>query len=64
MMEGLYGGSRMLPGMEKGPVKEGPVVDLFRGKPYIMGHTAELVAQMYNISREEMDEVALRATIM
>ncbi|HRR42660.1 MAG TPA: thiolase family protein, partial [Syntrophales bacterium] len=46
---------------EKGPVKEGPIVDLFRGKPYIMGVTAELVAQMYNITREEMDAVALRS---
>jgi len=26
-----------------------------------MGHTAELVAEMYGISREEMDEVALRS---
>ena len=26
-----------------------------------MGHTAEFVAQMYNISREEMDAVALRS---
>jgi acetyl-CoA C-acetyltransferase len=36
-------------------------LDLFKGKPYIMGLTAEFVAQMYNISREEMDEVALRS---
>jgi len=61
MIEGLYGGSRFLPGLEKGPVKEGPVVDMFRGKPYIMGHTAELIAQIHNISRREMDEVALRS---
>ncbi len=26
-----------------------------------MGHTAEFVAQLHNISREEMDEVALRS---
>jgi acetyl-CoA C-acetyltransferase len=26
-----------------------------------MGHTAEFIAQMHNISREEMDEVALRS---
>ncbi len=26
-----------------------------------MGHTAELIAQLLNISREEMDEVALRS---
>ncbi|MGV8080351.1 MAG: thiolase family protein [Syntrophales bacterium] len=61
MIEGLYGGSRFQPGLEKGPVKEGPVVDMFRGKPYIMGHTAELIAQIHNISRQEMDEVALRS---
>jgi acetyl-CoA C-acetyltransferase len=36
-------------------------LELFRGKPYIMGHTAEFVAQMYDISREEMDEIALRS---
>jgi acetyl-CoA C-acetyltransferase len=36
-------------------------LELFKGKPYIMGHTAEFVAQLLNISREEMDEVALRS---
>lgn len=61
LIEALYCGSRLQPGMEYGPAKEGPVVDMFRGKPYIMGHTAELVAQIYNISRQEMDEVALRS---
>ncbi len=61
MIEALYCGSRLQPGMEFGPAKDGPVVDMFRGKPYIMGHTAELVAQMYNITRQEMDEVALRS---
>ncbi len=34
---------------------------LFVGKPYIMGHTAEFIAQKLGISREEMDEVALRS---
>src|SRR5512136_3079778 len=61
MIEALYCGSRLQPGLEKGPVKEGPIVDMFRGKPYIMGHTTELIAQKYNISREEMDAVALRS---
>ncbi|MBN2568816.1 MAG: thiolase family protein [Deltaproteobacteria bacterium] len=61
LIESLYGGSKFIPGMEKGPAKEGPVVEAFRGKPYLMGQTAELVAQMYNLSREEMDEVALRS---
>ncbi|MDD5169343.1 MAG: thiolase family protein [Syntrophales bacterium] len=61
MIHALYCGSRLLPGPEKGPLKEGSPIDMFKGKPYIMGHTAEFVAQMYNISREEMDEVALRS---
>ncbi len=61
MIEALYCGSRLQPGMEHGPAKDGPIVDMFRGKPYIMGHTAELIAQIYNISRQEMDEVALRS---
>ena len=34
---------------------------MFKGKPYIMGHTTEFIAQMHNISREEMDEVALKS---
>ncbi len=38
-----------------------PPLSLFKGKPYIMGHTAEFVAQHLGISREEMDEVALRS---
>ena len=37
------------------------MIELFRGKPYIMGVTAELIAQMHNLSREEIDEVALRS---
>ena len=61
MIEALYCGSRLQPGLEKGPVKEGPVIELLKGKPYIMGQTAEVIAQMYNISREEMDVVALRS---
>ena len=31
------------------------------GKPMIMGETAENLAQKYNISREEQDEIALRS---
>jgi acetyl-CoA C-acetyltransferase len=61
IVHGLHAGSHLLPGLEKGPVKEGGVVELFRGKPYIMGVTAELIAQMYGLSREEIDEVALRS---
>ncbi|HVO66667.1 MAG TPA: acetyl-CoA C-acyltransferase [Syntrophales bacterium] len=61
MIHALHCGSRLLPGPEKGPLKEGMPLELFKGKPYIMGHTAEFVAQLYNISREELDEVALRS---
>jgi acetyl-CoA C-acetyltransferase len=61
MIRALHCGSHLLPHPEEGPVKEGMPLELFRGKPYIMGHTAEFVAQLHNISREEMDEVALRS---
>jgi acetyl-CoA C-acetyltransferase len=61
IIHGLLAGSHLLPGLEQGPVKEGGVVELFRGKPYIMGVTAELIAQMYDLSREEIDAVALRS---
>ena len=61
MIHALHCGSFLLPHPEEGPVKEGMPLDLFKGKPYIMGHTAEFVAQLHNISREEMDEVALRS---
>jgi len=56
-----YCGSYRFPHPEEGPVKEGMPLDLFKGKPYNMGHTAEFIAQLHNISREEMDEVALRS---
>ena len=61
IVHGLHAGSHLFPGLEKGPVKEGGVVELFRGKPYIMGVTAELIAQIYNLSRDEIDAVALRS---
>ena len=61
LIHGLHAGSHLLPGPEKGPVKDGPIIDLYKGKPYIMGITTELIAQMHNISREEMDAVALRS---
>lgn len=61
LVRGLYNGSRLLPHPEEGPVKEGMPLDLYRGKPYLMGHTAEFIAQLHNIRREEMDEVALRS---
>jgi len=61
LIHALHCGSHMIPHPEDGPVKEGMPLELFKGKPYIMGHTAEFIAQMHNISREEMDEVALRS---
>jgi len=61
LIHGLHAGSHLLPGPENGPVKDGPIIAMYKGKPYIMGITTELIAQMYDISREEMDEVALRS---
>ncbi len=62
MIRGLHCGSHVIPHPETGPVNaEKAPLCYFKGKPYIMGHTAEFVAQHLNISREEMDEVALRS---
>ena len=62
LIRGLHCGSHVLPHPEQGPVDAGqPPLSHFKGKPYIMGHTAEFVAQHMDISREEMDEVALRS---
>jgi acetyl-CoA C-acetyltransferase len=61
LITGLHCGSHLLPGPEKGPLKEGMPLDMFKGKPYIMGLTAEFIAQYFNISREEMDQIAVRS---
>ncbi|MDY6904685.1 MAG: acetyl-CoA C-acyltransferase [Thermodesulfobacteriota bacterium] len=61
LIRGLHCGSHIIPHPEDGPLKEGAVIEALKGKPYIMGHTAEMVADLLNISREEMDEVALRS---
>ena len=62
MIHALHCGSHFLPNPEEGPVNaDEPPLRYFKGKPYIMGHTAEFVAQHLNISREEMDIVALRS---
>ncbi len=62
MIHALHCGSHVLPHPEEGPVDATkPPLCNFVGKPYIMGHTAEFIAQHLNISREEMDEVALRS---
>ncbi len=62
IIRALHCGSHLIPHPEDGPVNEKePPLSLFKGKPFIMGHTAEFVAQHFNISREEMDAVALRS---
>ncbi|WP_136797252.1 thiolase family protein [Desulfosediminicola ganghwensis] len=64
MIHALHCGSYYLPNPEDGPVNEKePPLSYFVGKPYIMGHTAEFIAQYKKISREEMDEVALRSNL-
>ncbi len=62
MIHALHCGSHIMPLDESTPVDTGqsPAKD-FLGKPYIMGHTAEFLAQHLKIEREEMDEVALRS---
>jgi acetyl-CoA C-acetyltransferase len=62
MIHALHCGSYVQPFDETTPLDttQAPA-SYFMGKPYIMGHTAEFVAQHLNISREEMDEVALRS---
>ena len=62
MIHALHCGSHLLPLTHEAPVDtDAEPASLFLGKPYIMGHTAEFIAQQMNISREEMDEVALRS---
>jgi len=61
MIRALHCGSYVMPLSDDGPLKSGQPFESLKGKPYIMGHTTELIAQLLNISREEMDEVALRS---
>ncbi len=62
IIRGLHCGSHVIPHPEDGPVDaENPPLSYFKGKPYIMGHTAEFIAQHLDISREEMDQIALRS---
>ncbi len=62
MIRALHCGSYILPLDDKAPLETNRApANLFIGKPYIMGHTAEFVAQRLGIGREEMDEVALRS---
>jgi len=55
LTRGLHVGSHFVPYPLDGPAAQ------FRGKPYIMGLTAEFLAQKYNITRQEQDELALRS---
>jgi len=62
LIHALHTGSFVIPHPEDGPVNsDEPPLSMFKGKPYIMGHTAEFLAQYMNITREEMDEIALRS---
>lgn len=62
LIRALHCGSFVMPDAADGPVNsdEAPL-SYFKGKPYIMGHTAEFIAQHLSISREDMDLVALRS---
>ncbi len=62
LIHGLHCGSYYFPHPEDGPVDAtvSPLKDHV-GRPYIMGLTAEFVAQHHGITREEMDELALRS---
>jgi len=62
MIHLLHCGSHIIPHPEDGPVDATKApLSMFVGKPYIMGHTAEFIAQHLGITREEMDEVALKS---
>ena len=62
MIHALHCGSHIIPHPEDGPVDATqPPLSMCVGKPYIMGQTAEFIAQHMDISRKEMDEVALKS---
>ncbi len=62
MIHALHCGSHIIPHPEDGPVDATqPPLSMCVGKPYIMGQTAEFIAQHLDISRREMDEVALKS---
>ncbi|MHA1791797.1 MAG: thiolase family protein [Promethearchaeota archaeon] len=52
---GLHAGSHLVRYPKDGPV------EWARGKPYIMGLTAEFLARKHGFTRDEQDEVALRS---
>ena len=62
MIHALHCGSHIIPHPEDGPVDaDKPPLSYFKGKPYIMGLTAEFIAQHMDITRKEMDAVALKS---
>ena len=62
LVRALHCGSHIIPHPETSPVDASkPPMSLFKGKPYLMGHTAEFLAQHLRITRSDMDEVALRS---
>jgi len=61
VIEGLFCGSRYRSCPTGEPADGRPVLAHLQGKPYAMGHTAELVAELYGLTRVEMDEIALRS---
>ncbi len=61
LTEGLMAGSKHFPCSENSPLVGAMPYDMYKGKPYSMGHTAEFIAQKFNISREEMDAISVRS---
>jgi acetyl-CoA C-acetyltransferase len=61
MTRGLHCGSHVQPLGDDSPAKGLPLFEMYKGKPYIMGMTAEFLADLYKITRQDMDEVALKS---
>jgi len=61
MTRGLHCGSHVQPLGDDSPAKGLPLFEIYKGKPYIMGLTAEFLADLYKITRQDMDEVALKS---
>ena len=55
LVRALHCGSHIIPHPETSPVDASkPPMSLFKGKPYLMGHTAEFLAQHLRITRSDM----------
>ncbi len=61
VIEGLFCGSRYHPCPSGESAADRPILAKLQGQAFTMGHTAELVAELYGISRAEMDDLALRS---